>query len=155
MKMDPDMSLTMRKKIYRYCVKDNMSMIKTTNLLGIPVEQVREYVFLVFSDEKERAKVLPVSHSLYPTKSNGIPAFSGYYTTLTEEEMIEGSVIYSPEYTARSVESEVPINYSEKRSYSERLQDSLCPNENKMFLLQIKIVRRLHPKKEKDVVQKS
>ena len=145
MKIDPNISLETRKKIFRYSVTENRSMIKTAALLQIPVEQVREYIYLVFSDETERLKVEPNKFAI--RAKNGVGLRRGYYSELTEQQMIDGGKLFTPDYTTLPKDIK-PVIHSERKSFTERLRRTICYKweDYNQFLLKIKAINKLNHK---------
>jgi len=118
------MSLTLRKKIYRYCLKENRTILHTARLLQLPSEVVRDVIYVVFSDYTERLKVMPATDKYNPPRLKLKSKFTGYFTEMTEDDLekfCHDGVIKRLDYLIKDVERERFHQHTEARSYNERL----------------------------------
>jgi hypothetical protein len=114
-------TLHIRKRIYHYCIKENVTMEKTAEFIDVPFEVVKSYVsFYTSSIDEQRKMKNPVEAKLLDLPKQH-DKFTGYYTELTEEQMLSGGEIYTPVYSADKIEN-MSVSYNfDRRSYQERL----------------------------------
>jgi len=122
------MSLTLRKKIYRYCLKENRTILHTARLLQLPSEVVRDVIYVVFSDYSERLKVMPATDKYHPPRLKLKSKFTGYFTEMTEDDLekfCHDGMIRRLDYILKDVERERFHQHTEARSYHERLVERI------------------------------
>lgn len=116
--MEKELSLAARKRIYYCCIKNNKTMIDTSKMLNLDVDVIKEYMEKFFSDPEERLKVSSVKSLVYPEKPKICSHFTGYYTEITEDDMLVG-----PIYDLKKVSREESIYYPSKvESFTERFK---------------------------------
>ncbi len=142
------MSLTLRKKIYRYCIKENRTILHTARLLQLPSEVVRDVIYIVFSDYTERIKVMPATDKYNQPKAKLKSKFTGYYTELTEDDLekfCNDGVIKKLDYSLKDIERERFYQHTESRSYKERLIQKIESNNTfKSIDEQLIYIRKLN-----------
>lgn len=157
MKKIIDLSLETRKNIYRYCVTENRSMVRTSVMLELPVTLVREYLFLVFSDENEKLKLLPkVTNTFIKQPKKPIIKVRSYYKDLTEEYMINSGRLFTPNYTELSIDSKSNIE-CDRRSFTEILRSAICytHDNDSYFLVKKEEVNKINSIKTDDSAKKT
>lgn len=142
------MSLTLRKKIYRYCIKENRTILHTARLLEIPSDVVRKFIYVVFSDHNQRIKVMPATDRYVPPTPKLRSKFTGYLTELTEddvERLTHDGVLKNLDYTTEEVTKERFHQHTEVRSYKERLIEKIEWNgTHKSIEEQLVYIRKLN-----------
>lgn len=142
------MSLTLRKKIYRYCIKENRTILHTARLLEIPSDVVRKFIYVVFSDHNQRIKVMATTDRYVPPTPKLRSKFTGYITELTEddiERLCHDGVLKNLDYKVEEVTKERFHQHSEARSYKERLIEKIEWNgTHKSIEDQMKYIRKLN-----------
>lgn len=114
-------TLHIRKRIYHYCIKENVTMEKTAEFINVPFDVVQLYVsFYTSSIDEQRKMKNPVEARLLDLPKQH-DKFTGYYTELTEEQMLSGGKIYTPVYSSEKMENESHSYNFDRRSYPERL----------------------------------
>ena len=151
------MSLTLRKKIYRYCLKENRTILHTARLLQLPSEVVRDVIYVVFSDYTERLKVMPATDKYNPPNLKLRSKFTGYYTEMTEDDLekfCNDGVIKRLDYILKDVERERFHQHTESRSYKERLIERIEWNgTHKSIEDQLVYIRKINNIKHEKKVQ--
>ena len=106
----------MRRNIYYCCIKNNKTIIDTSKMLNLSIDVIKQYMDKLFSDPQERLKVTSTKALLYPEKPKICGYFTGYYSELTEDDMLAG-----PTYDFKEVSKESISYYlSKAESFSER-----------------------------------
>ena len=126
-----------RKKIARYCIKENYSMEKVSEIFDIPLKDVSEYISFLSSNEAEKTAVLPRSEKKDPPSQ--VNKFTGYFSEMTENQIGERN---EPIYTVKEILDENVISRtSNRKSFPERLRDYISDEE-------LVIVKKINSKNE-------
>jgi len=119
--MGKKLSLAVRRNIYFCCIKNNKTIIDTSIMLNLSMDVIKEYMDKLFSDPQERLKITSTKALLYPEKPKICGYFTGYYTELTEDDLLAG-----PTYDFKQASKEDFIYYPSKiESFTEKLKRAI------------------------------
>lgn len=130
MNVTETLPLVVKKRIYYACIVENRSMIEASRMVHVPYDQVKEYVYQLFSDDAERTKVSPSNRQIYPKKIKITSKFTGYYSELSEAQMLLGPPgyyynpkFYSKKHTLKEADKVGTIS-PDRKSFTERLLEA-------------------------------